>query len=86
MLDTKHHSIIAAAALSATRPEKSNCARVHGKGGKGTTGITRKGLLGLSGLWVISLVLDAPMARATSISVVANSGDSRRFLQPMRPR
>ena len=67
MLGTKHHSIIAAAALSATRPEKSNCARVHGKGGKGTTGITRKGLLGLSGLWVICLVLGAPMARAATV-------------------
>ncbi len=49
---------------------KSNCARVHGKGAKG---ITKKGLLGLSGLWVICLVLGAPMAHAGSISADANA-------------
>lgn len=49
---------------------KSNCARVHGKG---PTGITKKGLLGLSGLWVIFLVLGAPMARADIISAAASA-------------
>jgi len=47
-----------------------NCARVHGNC---TTGITRKGLLGLSGLWIICLVLGAPMARADSVSALAGA-------------